>query len=218
MSKLKTIYLHGRLKKLGASFKFDVKNAAEAVCALKSQVKGFIAAIRKGKYVVIMGKKASGVSLDVDELGLRFGMQDELHIVPFVRGAGGRAMVIVKVVLGVALLAVGIGGAFLMAAGPGAIAAWGGTAFSIAGQGITWGSLAITGLAVTLAGVAGALTPKATLTPTDYESRESPEDRPSYIFNGAVNRSEEGSCVPILYGKFLCGSVVISTGVSAEAV
>lgn len=41
---------------------------------------------------------------------------------------------------------------------------------------------------------------------------ESPANNPSYIFNGAVNVSEPGYPVPVVYGEFRVGSVVVSTG------
>ena len=45
---------------------------------------------------------------------------------------------------------------------------------------------------------------------------ERPGNAPSYIFDGAVNTSAQGNCVPVLYGELIVGSQVISTGLSVE--
>jgi predicted phage tail protein len=39
---------------------------------------------------------------------------------------------------------------------------------------------------------------------------------PSYVFNGAVNTQAQGNPVPLLYGRMIVGSAVISAGISAE--
>ena len=42
------------------------------------------------------------------------------------------------------------------------------------------------------------------------------DNRPSYNFNGAVNTSAQGRCVPLAYGESMVGSAVISAGVYTE--
>jgi len=39
---------------------------------------------------------------------------------------------------------------------------------------------------------------------------------PSYVFNGAVNTQAQGNPVPLLYGRMIVGSAVISAGIKAE--
>lgn len=39
---------------------------------------------------------------------------------------------------------------------------------------------------------------------------------PSYVFNGAVNTQAQGNPVPLLHGRMIVGSAVISAGINAE--
>lgn len=50
----------------------------------------------------------------------------------------------------------------------------------------------------------------------DYNERESPAERPSFLFDGPVNTSTQGLPVPVIYGRVRVGSVVISAGMTAE--
>lgn len=47
-------------------------------------------------------------------------------------------------------------------------------------------------------------------------TQDSPNNRPSYSFNGAVNTSVQGGCVPLLYGRMIVGSAVVSAGIYSE--
>jgi len=62
-----------------------------------------------------------------------------------------------------------------------------------------------------LSGIAGLLSPAPSLSSMAYNDRENPEDRPSYIFNGATNTTEQGTIIPLLYGESFVGSKVVST-------
>lgn len=42
------------------------------------------------------------------------------------------------------------------------------------------------------------------------------KEEPSFLFNGAVNITEQGGAVPVVYGRARCGSVVISSSVRSE--
>lgn len=42
------------------------------------------------------------------------------------------------------------------------------------------------------------------------------EGLPSYAFDGPVNNTEQGGPVPLLFGRLICGSVVVSQGLSTE--
>ena len=68
------------------------------------------------------------------------------------------------------------------------------------------------GLSLIAGGVAQLLTP----TPQAPTAAERPENAPSFAFDGAVNVSVQGAAVPIAYGEVLCGSVVVSSGISTE--
>lgn len=50
----------------------------------------------------------------------------------------------------------------------------------------------------------------------NYVNAEPIAQKPSFIFNGAVNVIEQGGPVPLVYGRHLAGSVVISAGINTE--
>lgn len=52
----------------------------------------------------------------------------------------------------------------------------------------------------------------------DAASRERPDQRPSFFFDGPVNTSTQGLPVPIICGRVKCGSVVVSAGMTAEQI
>jgi predicted phage tail protein len=87
----------------------------------------------------------------------------------------------------------------------------------LAPLGITYGGLVMFGIGSILGGLAMLLTPTPSLgNPADQEG---PENKPSFLFNGPVNITEQGGPVPLVYGRVRhCGSVVISGGVNVEEI
>ena len=76
-------------------------------------------------------------------------------------------------------------------------------------------TIILAGLA--LAGAAYALT--AIPAVGDYAEREAPDDKPSYLFNGALNTHQQGGVVPLIFGgPIRVGSTVVSAGISTERV
>lgn len=196
---IREVNLHGNLaEQFGGQFKLDVMSATEAVRALCVQLRGFRGTVARGEYQVLVG----GAYLDEDELPMEIGSYVPIDIVPVPTGSknsGGW----IKVVLGVALLAYGGGvfGGYTAAAGTAGATVYGTSAkiFLQLGAG-----LALNGLGL-------LISPTPTLS-----SSEKPDDMPSYVFNGALNIAEEGNCIPLCYGTFLCGSLVVSSGLSIE--
>ncbi|MDR3427904.1 tail assembly protein [Silvimonas sp.] len=47
-------------------------------------------------------------------------------------------------------------------------------------------------------------------------TKDGPDNGASYNFNGAVNTTAQGNPVPLLYGRMIVGSAVISAGIYAE--
>ncbi|TWC11428.1 putative phage tail protein [Pseudomonas sp. SJZ085] len=72
--------------------------------------------------------------------------------------------------------------------------------------------LAPVGVALAAGGVIQMLSPQA----KGLGTQDSPNNRPSYSFNGAVNTSVQGGCVPLLYGRMIVGSAVVSAGIYSE--
>ncbi|BBP76531.1 tail assembly protein [Pseudomonas sp. Ost2] len=68
------------------------------------------------------------------------------------------------------------------------------------------------GAALAIGGAIQMLSPQA----KGLGTQDSPNNRPSYSFNGPVNTSVQGNPVPLLYGRMIVGSAVISAGIYAE--
>ncbi len=68
------------------------------------------------------------------------------------------------------------------------------------------------GIALIAGGVVQLLSP----VPKGPKDRDKAENQPSYVFNGAVNTEAQGHPVPLLYGRMIVGSAVISAGIQAE--
>lgn len=190
---LRTLVLEGSLAQFGGPFVFDVSSVQEAVHALTIQVKGAYAAIRKGEFLVF----ADEIPLDEDEVGFNLGSAGSIRIVPVPVGSkrGG----IFKVILGVALLGVGLA----VGAGAGAL------------LGIKAATFTMMGAGMLLNGIGMMLSPSPSMSIGDNEKAN---DKSSYLFNSAVNVCEEGNCIPVVYGKAYSGSIVVSSGLSCDAV
>jgi hypothetical protein len=68
------------------------------------------------------------------------------------------------------------------------------------------------GVSMIVGGVVQLLTPM----PKGPKNTDSPDNKPSYVFTGAVNTQAQGNPVPLLYGRMIVGSAVISAGINAE--
>jgi predicted phage tail protein len=72
-----------------------------------------------------------------------------------------------------------------------------------------------TGIALTAGGVIQMLTPVPKS--PDQQEQAVTENKPSYLFNGAFNSTQQGLPVPVVYGQMLVGSSVITVGTWSEA-
>lgn len=210
---MRTVYLYGQLAELfGGPYRIDVTTPAEAVRALGIILgDNFIKTIQGGEWHIVAGDCLDdGEDFGTEEL-CHFGLgTSDLHIAPAVSGSGGGFF---KAILGVALLATAVvtAGSSLFPMG----IAMNGTAFTAFGASVTWGNLATLGGMMALSGVADMLSPTPKLT-SGYASRESADDQPSFLFNGARNTSEQGGPVNMVYGKHRTGWTLISSGTSVE--
>lgn len=208
---LKTLRLHGVLRqKFGPEFKLDARSPREAVYALSCVLPGFRAHLQEHSlpgYRLFVGREAR----QRDHLDMPSSDREVIRLVPVVAGSGNTLKSIATVIVGAALIyfSGGIGGALGNAVMGGGYAGIGaGTVFSSAVSSIGWG--------LALAGVSSLLfTPPR---PTPAGQTERPENRPSYIFDGPVNTTRQGNAVPVLYGRLLIGSQVISAGLRAHPI
>lgn len=193
--KVRTVRLYGVLRaKFGKEFRLAVASPAEAIRALSVQLPGFQA--------FLMGAKDRGLTFAVFN-GRRNLTQDQLHdppgdddirIAPVLQGSkrGGT----LQTIIGAALIVVGAA-VNIMSGGS---LAWIGT------------PLINAGVAMVIGGVVQMLSP----TPKGLGTQESPDNQPSYAFNGPVNMQAQGNPVPVAYGDTWTGSAVISGGIFAE--
>lgn len=209
---IRTIVLHGSLRKFGAQFRLHVDTPRDVVRALSAQLPGFEQEIRAGQFKVrAAGAERKARYVTAETAAMRLGRLSVVHIYPAAAGSK-KGMSTAKIILGVALLGVGLVGGFA-AGGLGAAAlSFGSGASAFA---ISWGQVALWGASFALTGLSSALAGSPSI--GAYEAREAPEDRPSFLFNGAVNSVNEGVAVPWVFGKRVrVGSVVISGGIWSE--
>ncbi|RQH14923.1 tail assembly protein [Bradyrhizobium sp. RP6] len=201
---LRTVHLHGRLgKEFGASHRFDVATAGEALRALNCAFPGrYVKALQDGYYKVVRGDKRNGLHLDLDLVNqFNLGGAD-LHIIPIAKGAASNtAKGTTKIVLGAAL----VGGAIFLSGGVLA------TPLAASGilSGTTYGTVAALGLGLALSG-ASTLLAKPAGQSTEGSNGLS-------VNSGNIgNSGQQGNAIPLIYGECMVGSTAISVWSSIE--
>jgi len=212
---LREVVLHGKLKDLYADpIHLDVISVAEALRGL-NQIKGFRAALREGSYKVCLGEPVNENSIDENMLSFGLGSTKTIHLIPVMAGAKGGGG---KMILGVAMIALAVysgglsvgwqaGAASAINGGEvGACAITAGQATALdAGFSISAGQLALTGASLVLGGIAQMLSPTV---PQNSGGQD------NFLFSRPLNTDAQGVSIPIVYGRFLTGSVVVSSGLS----
>lgn len=208
---LRTIRLHGELgRRFGREHRLAVETPAEAVRALCCLHAGMRQALAEGEWRVVRRAARERLELDPDTLTIGLG-NATLHIVPAIRGRGGRG--VGKIILGITLVAAAFALAFTVPLAPGAAAGFLGANWSasvIPGL-LTAGNVASIGISLTLAGVSALLSPQPK-TP----HRGAVERNESYLLTGPANTSVQGAPVPLIYGRVRVGSVLASAGLVVE--
>lgn len=201
---LRKVRLYGQLAKfVGRTvLEADLNTTAEVVRMLIANFPALEEHMADQHYRVLVGERA----LTLDELHFPVG-QEEIKIVPVIVGAGGNAGL--TILAGVALVALSF-----VSFGGTAFAGAGGAAGIFGGTGAAYGSSALffIGAGLVLSGISQAISPVPAI-PQDEQ-----DPRRSYSFSGVQNTSRGGTPVPIVYGKTLTGSVVISAGIDTVQV
>lgn len=188
-----TVRLYGHLgRQFGRQHRLDVRSPREAVRALCANFPGFRAHMLRHSepgYHVRVGSEFR------DETGFAYPAAEEIRIIPAVGGAGA----VGRVILGATIMYLTMGqGAPLLswAIGTGSSAII--TGVAAAGN---------VGMALVMGGVGSLLFPAP-----KPQSVESPDNKPSYSFDGPVNTVSQGNPVPICYGRLIVGSQIVSAG------
>ncbi|UVK96443.1 tail assembly protein [Pseudomonas sp. B21-048] len=173
----------------------EAGTTVEAFSALKHTIPGFEDFIRgsarKGlRYAIFRNRE------NVSEGEFTLSGTTEIRIVPVIAGSknGGVFQTIVGVVLIVA-----------------------GAVLSGFGQGWIGVPMMQVGAAMVIGGVVQMLTPVPSSKSGSQQEQASTENKPSYLFNGAFNSTQQGLPVPVIYGQMLVGSSVITVGTWTEA-
>lgn len=102
---MKTIHLHGALgSQFGSPFRLDVRDPAEAVRALLTQLGGFREALEAGHWHVLRGPLEKGDDIDERGLVVALGGAEEMHILPAIEGAGG----VMNIISGITMVVWGV--------------------------------------------------------------------------------------------------------------
>ncbi|KJZ38935.1 tail assembly protein [Pseudomonas fluorescens] len=174
----------------------DSGTTSEAFSALKHTVPGFEDFIRDSarrglRFAIFRNRE------NVGEGEFSLSGTTEIRIVPII--AGSKSGGIFQVVLGAVLIVAG----FMVAGGSLGTAAPVGTA------------MVMMGASMVLGGVVQMLTPVPKT--SSQQEQASTENKPSYLFNGSFNSTQQGLPVPVIYGQMLVGSSVIVVGTWVEA-
>ena len=205
---MRTVVLHGALAaRFGSSFDLDIQSPAEALRALIVQIKGFRQALRDGHYRIVKARETVADSLDLEELKLRLGRAREIHIVPVIAGAASGWG---KILIGVAIIGLAIAAPYALGFAGSITGALGTAAFA----GISFAQIASFGALVALGGISQVLTSAPKLAGGNASS----DRKDSFLFGSAENVTVQGGPVPLVFGEFIHGSVVISAGLSTEEI
>ena len=202
---LNKIKLYGDLAEITGHNEFEalVNSTGQAVSFLINNFPQLESYMANRYYKVLVDEQ------EISEQEIHFPTgQGVIKFVPVIQGAGGN---LGRVLLGGALIAVGMGafGAF----GSGAIsfgAGGGGFAAASLGAKAAFGI----GASLVLSGVSGMLFPVPKM--PEFSSEQDP--RLSFSFSGTQQTSRAGTPVPLVYGEIFTGSVVISGGIDTEQV
>ena len=170
----------------------DVQTPAEAIRALCMQLKGFRKHLETDTvtgYRVLTDVEAK----DENTILYRTGAAT-IRIVPVVSGAGKG---LGQIFAGIALIFIG----------------WWLSPLAF-GAFMTSGSLWVSvGASLILGGVSQMMAKTPSI---GDNTTESADNKPSFVFDGAVNTVSQGHPVPVCYGEMIVGSQVISAGLNSE--
>lgn len=195
MARLTTIRLYGALgARFGRVHKLAVQTSAEAVKALCINLDSLESYLMNAKkngmtFAVFRGKRNIGA----DDFKNLAGSTD-IRIAPVMEGAKKAGLF--QTILGAVMVVAGI-----------------------VVTGMTFGSAGVIGAGMVSAGIgmmAGGIYQMLSPQPKGLQSRDDPDNKPSYAFGGSVNTLAMGNPVAILYGEREIGGAIISAGIVAE--
>lgn len=203
---MKTLHLHGSLAEdFGSTFQMNVSGPAEAIRLMECNFPGrFVKAVINKWFHIRCGTREV---LDTDEL-LMSTSADDIHIEPIlgggIKGLFGLFLGLPGLGAAFAPLGIPLGGAFGAAGASGGLLGLGG---ALGGFGTILQGVALLGVIYLIS---------TALQPDAPEDNEGPDERASFLFDGAVNATRQGGPVPLVYGELRTGSVLIAGGIDIE--
>lgn len=199
-----TITLHGELEDIGKTWKYAAKSVSECLHAIhilsgRNLYKKIIELDKKGlKFkVIVNGETFSDADkLDINnletirnsELAINRGNLRNVDIVPIIEGGDSD---IGQIILGSLLIIVGV----LMIVG------------TLGGGTILGVGFILAGIGLAVGGIINLLTSAPSF---EQFSEIKGGQKSSYLFSGPTQTVREGQNVPVIYGRIICGSYVIS--------
>jgi predicted phage tail protein len=203
---LREVRLYGPLRaRFGRSHWLAVESPAEAVHALCMLLAGFREALLSHNgpgYRVLVGEGRATQARTEDTLQLGAGSAAVIRLAPVLHGnkRGGALGIVAGIALLVAAPWLGsvIGGAM------------GSMSAGLAVGSLVTSGAAMLGKAMILGGVMQLLSPQR------KGSGSAAPRETSYTFNGPVNVTSPGGPVPLIFGRMIVGSIVVSSGISTD--
>lgn len=187
------IRFYGALKQFGTAFKLEVKDTAEALRALTSQMPRLRQFIQRGLFTIRIANQY--VDNRYLEKGLYYKLKENetVHITPVLKGAkrGG----LFGVIAGALMIATAVVLSPVVLGTVAASTAW---------------TIGAVGASLLLGGVAQMLTKQPAM-PNISEK----EKKNSTAFSNLSNMAAQGKPMPLAYGRIRTGSLIISQGLEA---
>lgn len=179
------VKFYGSLKQFGSQFRLNVKTVAEIIEALTQQRKGLKSHLLQGFFKVRIGRNTYLDSRYAEhEIHQELSENCTVHFTPVLAGAKKGGLF--QTIAGAVLVVVGI-----------ITYAYGGQALIAAGAGLMIG------------GVAQMLTK----TPNSNNGNDRQDKQRSTSFSNISNMVAQGRAMALCYGRFRCGSLVLSQGI-----
>lgn len=189
--RVRTVRLYGELgARYGRVFHLAVASAAEAVNALCNMIDGFEAHLMESKDRGVGYAVFLGkTNIREDQLTAPVG-REEIRIAPITSGSKKNGLF--QIIVGAVLVIVGV------------VLMYFGQVWAI--------NLVKMGAGLIAGGIVQLLSPQ----PKKFKPQERPENDPNKYFSGPVNTEAQGQPVPVLLGRAIVGSAVISAGIEIK--
>lgn len=206
---LRKVKFYGKLKEFGDEFEIEASSPGEAIRLIAMQVPGLEKFIRAGYFKVRVGQKSKGLVITAETIHWLDNTDQTIHVEPAIVGSKKQGMWMM--IAGILIVAVAVGAAFFT--GGASLAALPAAMGTTTALGVSMTTVALFGATLAISGLATMLTPVPKL---DSPLGERADEKQSFLFDGAVNSSAQGNALPLVYGVFGVGSLVVSTGISVE--